>query len=56
MKSSPKRGHYMDESEARKILNENRLGKTFPRAVLEEARNVIREGRSLGSVMDVLKK
>jgi hypothetical protein len=46
----------MDYFEAKAILNENRKGKTFPRAVLEEARVEIRKKDSLGSVMSAAKR
>lgn len=46
----------MDYYEAKAILNENRTGKTFPRAVLEEARNEVRKKDSLGSVMSAAKR
>jgi len=46
----------MDYFEAKAILNESRTGKTFPRAVLEEARNEIRKKDSLGSVIGAAKR
>jgi len=46
----------MDYYEAKEILNQNRGGKTFPRVVLEEARNEVRKKDSLGSVMSAAKR
>lgn len=46
----------MDYAEAKEILNQNRLGRTYPRAVLEEARNEVRKRDSLGSVMGAAKR
>ena len=46
----------MNYEEAKEILNQNRKGKTFPRKVLEEAREEIRKKDSLGSIMDAAKR
>lgn len=46
----------MDEFEARSILTQNRQGKTFTRDILEQARNVVREKQSIGSVIGAAKR
>ena len=40
----------MDLDEAKDILTQNRLGKTFPRNVLERARDAVRAEKQLGSI------
>jgi len=40
----------MDLGEAKDILTQYRLGKTFPRVLLEKAREAVRAEKQIGSV------